>query len=236
MRLEELLKSGASQIGAPLGDEKIALFRAYYELLEKRNAEFNLTAIKGEEDAAKLHFLDSLGILSCADFSGRRVIDVGCGAGFPGWPVKIAEPTVSLTLLDSTEKKVAFLREVSETLGLNAECVHARAEELSRMPEYREKYDIAVSRAVARLNVLCELCLPFVKTGGVFIALKAADSDEEIREAYVSIKTLGGAKAEIREYQIPGTEITRRAVIIRKEAPTPAKYARRYAQITKKPL
>ncbi len=235
MRLEDILKSGAPELGVPLSENAVAGLRAYYELLMRRNAEFNLTAIKGEEDAARLHFLDCLGLISVCDLRNKRVADVGAGGGFPGWPVRIAEPSVDITLIDSTEKKVNFLREVGEELGLEASCIHARAEELGQ-GEARESFDAVLSRAVARLNILSELCLPLVKPGGFFAAMKAEDSDLEIKEAENAIKLLGGAEPEIREYRIPGTEIIRRVLIIRKIKPTPLKYPRRYGAIKKAPL
>lgn len=236
MRLEDILSSGAPELGTPLDEEKLNKFRAYYELLTKRNAEFNLTAIKGEEDAARLHFLDSIGILGAWDFDGARVIDVGTGAGFPGMAIKIAAPNMSMTLLDSTDKKVQFLKEVSVSLGVRVNCLHGRAEELGQNPKYREGYDIAVSRAVARLNLLAELCLPLVKEGGTFIAMKSLDSDEEISEAEIAIEALGGSIADVFEYQIPETDVIRRAVVIAKEEPTPARYPRRFAKIQASPL
>ena len=236
MKQEAILMSGAPKLGVSLNETQAELFRRYYDLLERRNEEFNLTAIKGEEEAARLHFLDSLGILAAYDFAGKSVIDIGTGGGFPGWPMKIALPSVYITLVDSTEKKVKFLSEVSGELNLPAVCLHARAEELGADPAYREKYDAAVSRAVARLSILAELCLPLVKPGGAFIALKAKDSDEEISEALGAIKTLGGAEPEIFEYQIPETDLIRRAVIIKKERPTPKKYPRRYGAIKKSPI
>ena len=234
MSVKEILKSGAPEMGVPLGD--IEKFRVYYKLLERRNREFNLTAITDENDAAQKHFLDSLGVLKSADFAGKSVIDVGCGAGFPGFPIRIAEPTVSLTSVDSTEKKVAFLEEVNAALSLGVKCLHARAEELGQDPAYRERYDIAVSRAVARLNVLCELCLPLVKPGGKFLAMKALDSDEEIGEARAGIEKLGGMIARVDEYDIPGTELRRRVVVIEKHRKTPEKYPRRFGTIKKQPL
>ncbi|MGX8699067.1 MAG: 16S rRNA (guanine(527)-N(7))-methyltransferase RsmG [bacterium] len=233
MSLETTLKSGVLALGTPLSDEKIALFRRYYDLLDRRSREFNLTAIHGEDETATLHFLDSLAVLRYVDLRGKKVIDVGCGAGFPGWPLKLAEESIDLTLLDSTEKKVTFLREVSAALGLPANCLHGRAEEQGAL---REQYDAAVSRAVARLNVLAELCLPFVKVGGVFAALKAADSGEEIAEALPAIRALGGAAPEVRDYLLPGADIPRRIVLIQKISPTPKKYPRRYAKILKSPI
>ena len=234
--LEELISSGAGTLGLTLPEGALARFRTYYELLTARNKEFNLTAIKGEEDAAKLHFLDCLGILKEFDFTGKRFIDVGTGGGFPGMVLAIAAPYTEAVLMDATEKKINFLWEVSDALELDVDCVHGRAEELGADGEWRESFDVAVSRAVARLNVLCELALPFVKVGGTFIAMKAADSDEEIDEAKSAIKALGGKITRVAEYTVPGTDIVRRAVIINKIAPTAAKYPRRYAKIQKSPL
>ncbi|MGM9521008.1 MAG: 16S rRNA (guanine(527)-N(7))-methyltransferase RsmG [Oscillospiraceae bacterium] len=233
---EEIIASGAGDMGLKLPARAPGAFREYYELLMERNQEFNLTAIKGEEDAARLHFLDSIALLREYDFSGKRVIDIGTGAGFPGLPLLIAGPDIDLTLVDSTEKKVNFLREVCEKTALTARCIHGRAEELGNDPEYRERFDITVSRAVARLNMLTELCMPFVKTGGAFIAMKSADSEEEINEAKSAIKTLGGKISQVREYTLPGTDILRRAVVIEKTSPTPGKYPRRFAKLSKAPL
>lgn len=236
MSLEMLLPDGAEELGTTLDESAVRRFRAYYDLLVRRNSEFNLTAITGEDAAARLHFLDCLGLLGAYDFTGKRVIDVGSGAGFPGLPLKIALPSVDITLVDSTEKKVNFLSEAAELMGLEARCVHGRAEELGQSPDFRESFDTAVSRAVARLNVLCELCLPLVKVGGAFVAMKSADSDGELREAHTAIVTLGGDKPEIFPYTIPGTDIVRRAVVIRKASNTPKKYPRRFGAIKKSPL
>lgn len=235
MSLESVLTRGAESLGIALPQEAVGRFRTYYDLLDKRSKEFNLTAIKGEDEAATLHFLDSIGVLTVYDFTDKSIIDIGTGAGFPGLPLAIAEPTVSATLVDSTEKKVDFLREVSEAVGLDTNCIHGRAEELAA-GDLRQSCDVAVSRAVARLDMLCELCMPFVKVGGAFVALKSSDSDQEITEAAGAIATLGGAPAKIAEYKLPGTDITRRAVIIEKVSDTPAKYPRRYAKIQKSPL
>lgn len=233
MSLETIVSAGASELGIALPPNALRKMAEYFRILEEKNREMNLTAIKGEDDAARLHFLDSLSILRYADFGGKRIIDVGTGGGFPGIPIAITVPSASVTLLDSTEKKIDFLRETCDTLGISADCVHMRAEEAI---EYRGSFDIAVSRAVARLCILCELCLPMLKTGGTFIAMKASDSDEEIAEAENGIILLGGTLAEIKEYTIPGTDVVRRAVIIEKISETPKKYPRRYAQIKKSPL
>lgn len=233
--MEDILCSGLAELGIEPPEDALRRFRTYYERLTEVGAVMNLTAIEGEGPVARLHFLDSAALLNFEDFSGKRVIDVGTGAGFPGLPLAILRPDACFTLLDSQQKRVDFISETSALLGLeNVECVAARAEEAAT--EYREGFDIAVSRAVARLNVLCELCLPLVKAGGVFISMKAEDCVQEVAEAESAAKTLGGAAPELRTYAIPGTDVTRAAVIIKKLAPTPAKYPRRWARITKQPL
>lgn len=235
MNFESILETGAKELGVKLPQGAIEKMAQYFRLFDEKNSEMNLTAIKGEEEIARLHFLDSLAILNYTDFVNKSVIDIGTGGGFPGVPIMIAVPSASVTLLDSTEKKIDFISGACEKLGLKTICTHARAENTGQS-EYRETFDVAVSRAVARLNILCELCLPMIKVGGTFIAMKAADSDEEINEAEKALETLGGHKAEIKEYIIPGTNITRRAVIIEKTFETPKKYPRRYAQMKKAPL
>lgn len=233
--MDEILQDGFAALGLSFGPAAAAAFRGYYGLLESRSAVTNLTAIRGEADTARLHFLDSCALLRAADFAGKRVIDVGTGAGFPGLPLKIARPDIRLTLLDSLGKRVDFLREVCAALGLNdVACVAARAEEAP--PELRERFDIAVSRAVARLAVLCELCLPFVAVGGVFIAMKGPDCAEEAAEAGAAASALGGGEIRLLPYEIPGADVGRTAVLIRKTAPTPAQYPRRWAKISRRPL
>ncbi len=235
MLLEELLRSGFAELGLPLDAEALRRYRLYYEALSEKNKVMNLTAIEGEADSARLHFLDSAALLSLADFGGKRVVDVGSGAGFPGLALKIARPDIALTLLDSLDKRVKFLRETSALLGFeDVRCLHARAEEAP--PELRQSYDIAVSRAVARLNLLCELCLPFVKKGGLFIAMKGPGAAEELAEAQKAVRLLGGELERCADYAIPGTEQVRTAVLIRKTADTPARYPRRWAQMKKQPL
>ena len=172
--MEEILKYGFAQLGVEVNERALERYRTYYEYLEERNKVMNLTAISGTEDVARLHFLDCVSLLGMCDFKSKRLIDVGTGAGFPGLPLKIAEPSLELTLLDSLNKRVDFLRETCVKLGFeDVNCIHARAEEAPA--EFRGAYDIAASRAVARLNTLCELCLPFLKVGGVFIAMKGPD-------------------------------------------------------------
>ena len=234
--IETAVTRGAEELGIVLPSGAGSAFASYYDILEKRGRDVNLTAISGEEDVASLHFLDSLALLNAHDFKNARVIDVGSGAGFPGVPLKLAEPSVDLALLDATRKRVAFLKEVCDDLGIEAELIHSRAEEAARKPEMRERYDIALSRAVARLNILCEMCLPFVRAGGMFIAMKGVDSADEIKEASGAIEALGARLQDCVDYAIPGTDVTHRAVLICKTAETPEKYPRRFARIQKNPL
>ena len=195
----------------------------------------NLTAISGEEDTARLHFLDCAALAGLTELRGKRVIDVGTGAGFPGLVLKILCPETELVLLDSLEKRVRFLKTVCAELGFDdVLCLHARAEEAP--PQLRESFDLACSRAVARLNLLAELCLPFVKTGGLFAAMKGPDAAEELREAEKGLRLLGGEIERVAEYPVPGTELRHNAVLIRKASETPKKYPRKWAQMKKNPL
>jgi len=235
-KLSSLITSGAESLGISLPNAAVGAFQAYYRLLEKIGSNVNLTAVAGEGDVAKLHFLDSIALLTVADFKGAHVLDIGSGAGFPGVPLKIAEPSISLTLLDASAKRISFLTELCETLDIEAQCIHARAEEFINEPANRESRDIVVSRAVARLNQLSELCLPFVKIGGIFIAMKSTDSDDEISGAASALNTLGAKLSHCIDYDIPATNIKHRAVIMQKIAETPPKYPRRFARIQKAPL
>ena len=233
--LEELLSTGFEALGLCPDAQALPRYRLYYETLAEQNKVMNLTAIDGEEDTARLHFLDCAALLTLTELKGKSLIDVGSGAGFPGLALKIARPDIDLTLLDSLDKRVKFLRETADALGFaDAVCVHARAEEAPA--EYRERFDIAVSRAVARLNLLCELCLPFVKTGGLFVAMKGPGAAEELDEAKKAIRTLGGELECAAAYTIPGTEVRHTAILIRKVGNTPARYPRRWAQMKKQPL
>ncbi len=235
MTLEELLRDGFASLQLPLDEAALRRYRLYYETLGEKNRVMNLTAIEGEEDTARLHFLDCAALLTLCDFSGARVIDVGSGAGFPGLALKIARPDMDLTLLDSLDKRVKFLRETGGLLGFaDLRCVHARAEEAPA--DFRQSFDFAVSRAVAGRNLLCELCLPFVESGGRFVAMKGPGAAEELAEAKKAIRALGGETERVAEYTIPGTDVTHTAVIIRKITDTPARYPRRWAQMKKQPL
>ena len=213
-----------------ISPETARLCENYWQLVKKKNEVMNLTAVTDDDEAAKRHFLDSLQLLQLEKISGTRVIDVGTGAGFPGVPLKLAAPDISLCLLDSLGKRVDFLREACGSMGVEGEFIHARAEELAMKPGYRDAFDFAVSRAVARLNLLTELCLPYVKVGGAFLAMKAGDSEEEINEAKSAIRRI----EKVVEYQLDG--VTRCVVIIRKTEPTPGGYPRAFAKIKKQPL
>lgn len=233
--LEALLQSGFAALSLMPDAQALSRYRIYYEYLEEMNQVMNLTAISGEEDVARLHFLDCAALLPLANFAGKRVIDVGTGAGFPGLAMKIACPAMELTLLDSLDKRIGFLKNTCQKLGFDdVACIHTRAEEIPA--GFRQGFDFALSRAVARLNLLCELCLPYVKKGGAFIAMKGSDLEEELAEAKHCIRSLGGQVEKKVDYTIPGTDVTHCALIIRKVADTPAKYPRRWAQIKKNPL
>lgn len=233
--MDNILKDGFAGLGVTVDDKAIERYRVYFENLEEKNKVMNLTAISGEEDVARLHFLDCAALLTVADFKGKKVIDVGTGAGFPGLALKIAQPDMELTLLDSLNKRIDFLSETCDKLDLNdVQCIHARAEEAPK--DFRGAFDIATSRAVARMSVLCELCLPFLKVGGVFVAMKGPDCAQEVSEAENAIKLLGGEIRETKLYPIPGTDITHAAVIIEKVKATHPKYPRKWAQIKKQPL
>ena len=233
--LEEIIISGFKELGLECGEETLRRYRLYAELLSEKNKVMNLTAIEGEDEIARLHFLDSAALLNVADMSGSRVIDVGTGAGFPGLALKIAREDISLVLLDSLDKRIGFLRELCGELGFrDVECVHARAEEADAA--CRGAFDFAVSRAVARLSPLCELCLPLVRVGGAFIAMKGPEHTQELREAEHAVALLGGRIEKDVDYRIPGTEVVHSAILIRKVADTPKKYPRRWAQIKKQPL
>jgi len=231
-----IIIQGANELDIDLPPTAEAAFRAYYDFLKRRGQFVNLTTISGTGEVARLHFLDSISLLKATSFIGAKVIDVGSGAGFPGIPLKIAEPTIDLTLLDATGKKVSFLTDLCIELNISAACINARAEEAAHLPDKREQYDIAVARAVAKLNILGELCLPFVRVGGSFIAMKSVDTDEEIAEAQNAIATLGAEIKEVFDYNLHDTDIKHRYIQINKVVKTPEKYPRRFARIQNSPL
>ena len=234
--ISAIIEQGAKDLNIELPPEAGAAFRAYGDFLETNSKRFNLTAISGKENIARLHFLDSLALLNFMTFSNTRIIDIGSGAGFPGVPLKIADPSINLTLLDATKKRASFLSNLCAMLNIEAICIHARAEDIAHKPDMREQYNIAVSRAVSELNVLCELCLPFVRIGGQLIAMKGVGSAEEVARAHHAIETLGAQLQESHDYIIPGTNIVHRALLIRKTQKTPDKYPRRFARIKASPL
>ncbi len=234
--LIRILSNGVNALGVSLSDAKLSQFLQYTHLLLSWNQKMNLTAITDTNEIATKHYLDSLSGLS---FIGKdaSVIDVGTGAGFPGIPLKIARPDISLTLLDSLNKRLNFLNTVAEDLSLSdVTTVHARAEDGGNEPNLREAFDVAVSRAVSRLNVLLEYCLPYVKVGGVFLAYKGGNVDDELHEAKHAIEILGGALKEVKTYTIPETDITHSIVVIQKQKPTPDMYPRQQGKIKKQPL
>ena len=237
--METLIASGLETLSLtsqipPQAAQQLAQYGAM--LLEK-NQVMNLTAITEPDKIAQLHMLDCAALLNCADFEDKTLIDVGTGAGFPGLPLKILVPSLQVTLLDSLNKRVDWLNEVAQSLSLsNLSAIHARAEEQALVKGYRDAFDFATARAVAELRLLCELCLPYVKVGGCFLAMKSTDSRQELDDAQHCIKLLGGRVEEIVDYTIPQTEIVHRVIKIRKVAPTLKGYPRRWAKIQKQPL
>lgn len=238
MNFANALKEAASQFGLELSAEQIAAFSLYNQLLVSWNEKVNLTAITEPQEVAVKHIIDSLSCYDPEVFPERcTVVDVGTGAGFPGLPLKIFRPDIRLTLMDSLNKRLLFLQEVVDSLKLEeVNTVHTRAEDAGRSKEHRERYQVAASRAVARLNVLTELCLPMVSPGGYFVALKGAQYREELQEAGKAIGTLGGKVASVRPVQLPGLEDSRAVIYIRKQTPTPAGFPRRPGLPEKKPL
>lgn len=236
MSFKENLYNECKLIGVELDDTALERFKIYYEMLVDYNTRMNLTAITEENEVIVKHFCDSLWLLRCKELKkGVSVIDVGTGAGFPGVALLIARPDIKLTLLDGLQKRLTFLRDVLDKIALDAEIVHARAEEASQTEKYREKFDVATSRAVARLNVLCEYCLPYVKKGGAFLALKGPAADDEMSESVKAIKLLGGQVKSCDPYLL-SDDSNRSLVIINKTSQTPKKYPRHNSQIKKKPL
>lgn len=232
--MREILREGLPELGVQPEGTALDRLEAYYGLLSQRNQVMNLTAIQGEEDTARLHFLDCAALAGRLPLKGRRLADVGAGAGFPGLVLAILEPEARITLLDSQQKRVAFQREVCQALGLeNVTCLAGRAEEAG---ELRESFDVVASRAVARLNLLSELCLPLVRKGGLFAAMKGPAPEEELREAGNALRRLGGGPGRVETYSLPGTEAVHSLVLVAKTAPTPAGYPRRFALIKKQPL
>ena len=213
-------------------------FMTFKTLLLEWNEKINLTTITDDEGIVYKHFLDSLTCLNGpVTLSGKKVLDLGTGAGFPGIPIKIVMPELEITLMDSLNKRIQYLNEVCQALDMkNITCVHARAEEAARKSEFRESFDVVVSRAVANMSTLSEYCLPFVKVGGYFIAQKTHEAIDEINAAEKAVKILGGSSPEIVSVTVPGTDLAHNLVIIKKIKVTPAVYPRKAGTPAKKPI
>ena len=237
--MKELISTGLTELGlsgsvpadAP---ERLAHYGA---LLIEQNKVMNLTAITDPHDVATLHMLDCAPLLDCGRMQGKTLIDVGTGAGFPGMVLKVLCPALNVTLLDSLQKRLDWLDTVASELNISGlTTIHGRAEEYGLDKGYREQFDFATARAVADLRLLCEMCLPFVKVGGRFLAMKSVDCGEELEQARAAIEKLGGCVAGYHDYAVPHTDVKHRVVVIDKVQPTPTGYPRRWAKIQKSPL
>ena len=235
-------EKGLEQLSITLSGEQKQQFLTYYEYLVEKNKVMNLTAITEYEEVITKHFLDSLAVVKTSCFkpeklAGKRLIDIGTGAGFPGIPLKIAFPKLEILLLDSLNKRINFLNEVTEMLGLTKiNTVHGRAEDYAKQKGYRESFDFCVSRAVANLSTLSEYCIPFVKQGGCFISYKSGSVDQELIQAEKAVKILGGQREEVVRFSLADTDMDRSFVVIHKAKPTPKKYPRQAGLPSKEPL
>ncbi len=236
--MKDILKRGLEKLGIGNTDDMIERFVLYYELLVDYNTKVNLTAITEPRDVAVKHFLDSISLVDVYDIpENASVIDVGTGAGFPGLPLKIVRSDINLTLLDSLNKRIDFLRLVTSELGLeNVECIHSRAEDAAKKQDYREMYDLSVSRAVANMSTLCEYCLPFVKIGGTFAAFKGPMAEDELAAAKNAIETLGGGGSCIKLTKIADEELSHSIILVDKIISTAPKYPRMGNKPLNKPL
>ncbi len=237
--MEQIISSGLEELGltAQVPEDAPAMLSRYGQRLLEKNQVMNLTAIREPEGVARLHMLDCAALLRYCDFQGKTLIDVGTGAGFPGLVLKTLVPSLDVTLLDSLNKRLDWLDETAQALKLSGvRTLHARAEEQALAKGFRDSFDFAAARAVADLRVLCELCLPYVKVGGKFLALKSTGSDEELAGADHAVRLLGGQVAAVEDYAIPGTGVTHRLIVIEKLAPTLRGYPRRWSKIQKQPL
>ena len=237
--MKKIIETGLSSLNLTdkVPENSASQMARYGAMLIEKNAVMNLTAITDPVQVAELHMLDSACLLPLIELENKTLLDVGTGAGFPGLALKILVPSLTVTLLDSLNKRLDWLMEVGETLGLHGmSTLHARAEEQALLPNYRDSFDVVTARAVAQLPFLCELCLPFVAVDGLFVSMKSAGSDEELAAAAGCIARLGGQLEGVAEYTIPGTDVTHRVVMIRKITPTPNGYPRRWSKIKKSPL
>lgn len=231
--MKQSLSAGLSRLGIRLDDSTRDRLTEFGMAVLEKNKVMNLTAITDPVEAAELHLLDSLTLLKVVPLAGKSLLDVGTGAGFPGVPLKLAEPSLHLTLLDSLQKRMHWLEtEALPALNVEADFLTGRAEDFAA--SYRGKYDVVTSRAVARLNLLCELCLPYVRIGGCFLAMKGAQAGEELREAERAIRTLGGSFERTETFEIGGA--VHSVLVIRKTSETPSQYPRPWSRMKQKPL
>ena len=234
--IRKLLFEEAEKISISLSDEQLSKFQKYLELLVETNEKVNLTAITEPKEVVMKHFIDSIALFSVCDVKeNAKVADVGTGAGFPGVPLKITRDDIDLTLIDSLNKRLVFLDTLCNEIDIKAKLVHIRAEECGKNKDFREKFDVVTARAVAALNTLCEYCLPLVKVGGKFIAMKSLKTDEEVKNAKKAIELLGGKIEKIEEISL-SEDMTRTFVVIKKVKNTPPKYPRQGAKISKNPI
>ena len=236
--MSQIFEEKLSQIGITLSDKQKEQFDKFYELLVEWNKVMNLTGITEYEEVNEKHFVDSLSIVKAIDMNQvHSLVDIGTGAGFPGIPLKIAFPHIKVVLLDSLNKRINFLNTVIKELGLeNIETIHGRAEDFAKQPEYREQFDLCVSRAVANLATLSEYCIPYVKKDGMFVSYKSGEIDEEVEQSKKAIHVLGGKLDKIIKFQLPGTEIGRSFVKINKVQNTAKKYPRKAGLPSKEPI
>ena len=225
----EVFKRKALELGIELSEKQCEQFRMYYDMLVEKNKVMNLTAITEWDEVVDKHFVDSISLIKAMDLSEpKRVLDLGCGAGFPGIPLKIVFPELEIVLLDSLNKRILFLNEVIEALGLEKiEAFHGRAEDYAKKADFRESFDLCVSRAVANLSTLSEYCIPYVKEGGYFISYKSGKVKEEIRDVKKALSLLGGKLQDVISFMLPETEIERDFVLIRKTRKTPKRFPRK---------
>ena len=238
MQYFDIMNESCNNEGLQFNEKKYGQFMKYKDLIKEWNEKVNLTAIKEDEEIVKKHFIDSMKVFKFQELkNAKNVIDIGTGGGFPGIPMKIIKPEINIVLLDSLNKRIKFLNEVIRELQLdNIKAIHGRAEDFAQEVQYREKFDVAVSRAVANLTVLSEFCLPYVKVGGYFVAMKGPAVEEEIKCSKNAIRMLGGRIEHIEKVKIEGSDFNHNLVIISKIANTHKKYPRKAGMVTKNPL